>query len=106
MISRHAVLLSLAGLAGAAAVLAQVLLDPRPAPPPREMPVFARAEDDAARLIAAGRSQIGAVPPERGVCTDVIVRTYRSGLGLDLQQVVHEDSLFAYRLTGRYRFRL
>jgi len=28
---------------------------------------------------------------ERGVCTDVIVRAFRAGLGLDLQQLVHED---------------
>lgn len=119
MISRRAVLLSLSGLAGAVAlaglvpahrmtVLAQVLLDPRPAPPPREMPVFARAEDDASRLITAGLAQIGVttiydaayvtltypggdVPPERGVCTDVVVRAYRTGLGLDLQKLVHED---------------
>jgi uncharacterized protein len=119
MISRRTVVLSLAGLAGAAAlaslvpahrldVVAQVLLDPRPSAPPRDMPVFARAEDDAGRLIAAGLSQVGVtltydaayvtltypggdVPPERGVCTDVIVRAYRSGLGLDLQKLVHED---------------
>lgn len=119
MISRRSVVLSLAGLAGIAAVaglmpahrlnvLAQVLLDPRPAPPPRDMPVFARAEDDAARLIDAGLAQVGVttiydaayvtltypggdLPMVRGVCTDVIVRAYRSGLGLDLQLLVHED---------------
>lgn len=33
----------------------------------------------------------GDVPRERGVCTDVIVRAYRDGLGLDLQRLVHED---------------
>ncbi|MCP4294591.1 MAG: DUF1287 domain-containing protein, partial [Proteobacteria bacterium] len=32
----------------------------------------------------------GDVPPNTGVCTDVIVRSYRS-LGADLQQLVHED---------------
>ncbi|MEI2743177.1 MAG: DUF1287 domain-containing protein [Candidatus Competibacter sp.] len=32
----------------------------------------------------------GDVPPERGVCTDVIVRAYRQ-LGIDLQRLVHED---------------
>ncbi len=32
----------------------------------------------------------GDVPIERGVCTDVIVRAYRS-FGVDLQQRVHED---------------
>jgi len=32
----------------------------------------------------------GDVPPNIGVCTDVVVRTYRA-LGVDLQQLVHED---------------
>ena len=32
----------------------------------------------------------GDVPIERGVCTDVVVRAYRA-LGIDLQQLVHED---------------
>lgn len=59
------------------------------------------------RLVEAARSQIGVtteydssyariaypngdVPLQRGVCTDVVVRAYRS-LGVDLQQLVHED---------------
>jgi uncharacterized protein YijF (DUF1287 family) len=33
---------------------------------------------------------MGDVPPDRGVCTDVIVRAYRA-IGIDLQQQVHED---------------
>ena len=32
----------------------------------------------------------GDVPPEKGVCTDVIIRAYRK-MGIDLQQEVHED---------------
>lgn len=32
----------------------------------------------------------GDVPPDRGVCTDVIIRAYRS-VGVDLQKEVHED---------------
>jgi uncharacterized protein YijF (DUF1287 family) len=32
----------------------------------------------------------GDVPPERGVCTDVVVRAYRNA-GVDLQVLVHED---------------
>jgi len=32
----------------------------------------------------------GDVPPDRGVCTDVIIRAYRK-MGIDLQQAVHED---------------
>ncbi len=33
----------------------------------------------------------GDVPPERGVCTDVVIRALRSALGWDLQKLVHED---------------
>lgn len=118
MVSRRMILLPLACLAATAAiagsvpahrldVLAQVLLGPASQPRP-DMPVFARAEGDAERLITAGLHQIGVttiydpayvtlsypggdVAPERGVCTDVIVRAYRSGVGLDLQKLVHED---------------
>ncbi len=32
----------------------------------------------------------GDVPSDKGVCTDVVVRAYRK-LGVDLQQLVHED---------------
>lgn len=32
----------------------------------------------------------GDVPPDRGVCTDVVIRTYRQ-VGIDLQKEVHED---------------
>jgi uncharacterized protein len=32
----------------------------------------------------------GDVPPDKGVCTDVVIRTYRK-LGIDLQKEVHED---------------
>ncbi len=32
----------------------------------------------------------GDVPPDRGVCTDVIIRAYRR-IGVDLQKEVHED---------------
>lgn len=35
---------------------------------------------------------MGDVPGNIGVCTDVVIRTYRS-LGIDLQQLVHEDML-------------
>lgn len=118
MVSRRLFILPLAGLAATAAiagfvpahqmkVVAQAVLGPA-SPPPRDMPVFARAEGDAERLVAAGLHQVGVttiydpayvtlkypggdVALERGVCTDVIVRAYRSGLGLDLQKLVHED---------------
>jgi uncharacterized protein YijF (DUF1287 family) len=63
---------------------------------------------DMTALIGAARGQIGVTviydpayvslaypagdpPPERGVCTDVLIRAFRSGWGLDLQRVVHAD---------------
>ena len=66
------------------------------------------AEDWRSRLVEAAREQIGVttfydptyvrldypggdVAPDRGVCTDVIVRAYRRAFGLDLQKLVHED---------------
>ncbi len=60
------------------------------------------------KIVAAARKQIGVtvsydpayvgleypggdVPKEQGVCTDVVIRAFRDGLGKDLQQLVHED---------------
>jgi len=37
----------------------------------------------------------GDVPKDIGVCTDVVIRSYRS-LGIDLQQLVHEDMKLAF----------
>lgn len=34
---------------------------------------------------------MGDVPASIGVCTDVVIRAYRAGLNIDLQQRVHED---------------
>jgi uncharacterized protein len=62
----------------------------------------------AEKFVAAARKQIGVtisydpaytalsypggdVPAARGVCTDVVIRAMRSGLGKDLQKLVHED---------------
>ena len=59
-------------------------------------------------LVRAARSQIGItlrydgsykalkypngdVPIETGVCSDVVIRAFRSGLKLDLQKLLHED---------------
>lgn len=64
--------------------------------------------DPGMRLVSAARMQIGKtirydpeyrsieypngdLPQDRGVCTDVIVRSFRMGLGVDLQKLVHED---------------
>lgn len=38
----------------------------------------------------------GEVPEGKGVCTDVVVRAYRK-LGVDLQQLVHEDMLAHFK---------
>ena len=65
-------------------------------------------EADAAKLIAAASAQIGVttvydpsyqrlkfpggdVPLDRGVCTDVIVRAYRTAFGFDLQEKLNAD---------------
>lgn len=72
----------------------------------------AAADGPAACLVSAARDQIGVtvhydpayrridypngdVPSDRGVCTDVLVRAYRT-LGLDLQSSVHEDMEVAW----------
>jgi len=64
-------------------------------------------EDFASQLVAAARERtehfviyngayrkiaypMGDVPNNIGVCTDVVIRSYRK-LGVDLQQLVHED---------------
>lgn len=41
---------------------------------------------------------MGDVADDRGVCTDVIIRSYRAGLGLDLQRLVHEDMRTNFQL--------
>ena len=76
-----------------------------------------------ADIVAAARAQVGVtthydpayrklaypggdVPPERGVCTDVIVRALRSSRALDLQRRVHEDlaaNWDAYPHPSRWR---
>jgi uncharacterized protein YijF (DUF1287 family) len=67
----------------------------------------------ATRLIGAARRQVGVtltydsgysrlafpggdVPRARGVCTDVLVRAYRDGLGQDLQLLVNRDMRAAF----------
>lgn len=44
--------------------------------------------DNAYRAMSYPR---GDVPRDRGVCSDVVIRAYRDGLGVDLQRLVHED---------------
>ncbi len=69
--------------------------------------------DYGASIVQAARSQIGKttiydpayvglkypggdVPIERGVCTDVVIRALRQGVGFDLQKLVHEDMRKAF----------
>jgi len=40
----------------------------------------------------------GDVPANKGVCTDVVIRAYRTGLNIDLQKDVHEDMKPNFRL--------
>lgn len=71
-------------------------------------PALAAKPSAAQKLVLAAESQIGItvrydpayeklaypmgdVAMERGVCTDVVIRAYRKGLGLDLQKLVHDD---------------
>jgi hypothetical protein len=72
------------------------------------VPAVAQAPQDyGVRLAAAAKAQVGVtvlydpayvrlaypggdVPPDRGVCTDVVIRAYRA-LGADLQRLVHVD---------------
>ncbi len=77
------------------------------------LPQIGLAEQPADRLVAAARHQLtsevryegsyrkipypgGDVPADIGVCTDVIIRAYRVGLGQDLQKLVHEDMRVAF----------
>jgi len=39
---------------------------------------------------------MGDVPGETGVCTDLVIRAYRAGLEIDLQQRVNEDMRVAF----------
>ncbi|MEL6870919.1 MAG: DUF1287 domain-containing protein [Pseudomonadota bacterium] len=76
------------------------------------LPIPATADDVAAELVAAAIDRThqevvydgayrsmpypgGDVPANIGVCTDVVIRAYRT-LGVDLQQLVHEDMRQAF----------
>jgi uncharacterized protein len=43
----------------------------------------------------------GDVPADRGVCTDVVIRAYRTAFGLDLQKRVHEDMVAEFSAYPR-----
>lgn len=76
---------------------------------------FLQAQNQAAEIVAAARSQIGVttaydpayvaltypngdVPTDRGVCTDVVIRALRKSVSLDLQKNVHEDMVKSFSL--------
>lgn len=76
-------------------------------------PARRSANEEAAKLIAAARQQIGVtlhydpaytslafpngdVPREKGVCTDVVIRAYRDAFGIDLQSLVNADMRSAF----------
>jgi len=44
---------------------------------------------------------MGDVPSNKGVCTDVIIRAYRT-MGIDLQREVHEDMRSNFQLYPKY----
>lgn len=57
--------------------------------------IEAARKQTSSRVVYDGSYQqiaypMGDVAPDRGVCTDVVIRAYRA-LGVDLQQLVHED---------------
>lgn len=75
---------------------------------------FATSDPVAAKLAAAAEERTkskvtydssyyrisypnGDVPADRGVCTDVVIRSYRK-LGIDLQREVHEDMAKHFKL--------
>lgn len=80
--------------------------------------VASTAAADTPRLVSAARLQTGSavvydgayipirypmgdVPEGRGVCTDVVIRAYRT-LGIDLQALVHEDMRANFRLYPQH----
>lgn len=88
---------------GFLALAAAVWCAGAPASPPTSAPagVFADSLVSAARERTARQEiydgayrkiayPMGDVPSDRGVCTDLVVRAYRS-LGIDLQVLIHED---------------
>ena len=72
------------------------VVEPRPAQASASPPLVqaARAQIGVTRTYDPAYVELpypgGDVPPDRGVCTDVVVRALRTQ-GLDLQQAMHED---------------
>ncbi|MBL8563346.1 MAG: DUF1287 domain-containing protein [Gemmobacter sp.] len=92
---------------------AQVLGNGLRAPSVPEAAPWGAMGPEAGALVRAAEAQVGVtlsydpayvqlsypggdVPRDRGVCTDVLIRALRDGLGIDLQQAVHEDMRAAF----------
>ena len=77
---------------------------PPPAPPPldpktAELVAAAYARTQQSEVYDGSYQRIpypmGDVAEDRGVCTDLVIRSYRA-IGVDLQQLVHEDMRLAF----------
>lgn len=87
-----------------ALLVAAVVLCARPAAadPPDPAPIVARARLEVERKVSYDASWFpiaypnGDPQPDRGVCTDVVIRAYRT-VGVDFQRRIHEDILAAPR---------
>jgi uncharacterized protein YijF (DUF1287 family) len=73
---------------------------PAAADPPAAAPIVARARLEVERKVTYDSSWFllaypnGDPAPDKGVCTDVVIRSYRT-VGIDFQQRIHEDILRA-----------
>jgi len=78
--------------AGVALAARPVLADPTPA---EKLAAAARAQIGVTLIYDPSYTRIaypgGDIDRLYGVCADVIVRAYRDGLGLDLQELLHKD---------------
>lgn len=94
---------ALALVAGLLLIVSQALADEAPGPVKK---ILQNAYDQVGTTLhydpsyQAIRFPGGDVPLDRGVCTDVIVRAYRS-VGIDLQLLVNQDMWQAFRAYPR-----
>jgi|CXWL01.1.fsa_nt_gi uncharacterized protein YijF (DUF1287 family) len=71
---------------------------PAAADPPNAAPIVARARLEIERRVTYDAAWLpiaypnGDPPPDKGVCTDVVIRSYRA-VGFDFQKAIHEDVL-------------
>ncbi len=86
---------------------------------PKAAPSSAKSENDTGMsIVRAAHRQIGVttsydpaykvipypngdISPETGVCSDVVIRAFRSGPGIDLQELVHEDMKLNFKKYPR-----